>query len=135
MIDYQKEDFTRQEEPYDFVFDAVGKSSFSKCKPLLKPGGIYISSELGPNAENLYLPLLTKIRGGKKVIFPIPICWLYVQVCLKGIGSKNKATSRLRKYLFGFPQIIQIVNRVFEPVPDFLDDLIKIGPGDGCRYP
>lgn len=72
VIDYLKEDFTRQEEQYDFVFDAVGKSTFSRCKPLLKPGGIYLSSELGPHAENLYLPLLTKIRGGKKVVFPIP---------------------------------------------------------------
>lgn len=72
VVDYQKEDFTRMEEQYDFVFDAVGKSTFSRCKPLLKPGGTYISSELGPHAENLYLPLLTKIRGGKKVVFPIP---------------------------------------------------------------
>jgi len=72
VVDYQKEDFTRTEEQYDFVFDAVGKSTFSRCKPLLKPGGTYISSELGPHAENLYLPLLTKIRGGKKVVFPIP---------------------------------------------------------------
>jgi len=39
---------------------------------LLKPGGTYISSELGPHVENLYLPLLTKIRGGKKVVFHIP---------------------------------------------------------------
>ncbi len=72
VVDYQKEDFTQMEEQYDFVFDAVGKSTFSWCKPLLKPGGTYISSELGPHAENLYLPLLTKIRGGKKVVFPIP---------------------------------------------------------------
>ena len=72
VVDYQKKDFTRTEEQYDFVFDAVGKSTFSRCKPLLKPGGTYISSELGPHAENLYLPLLTKIRGGKKVVFPIP---------------------------------------------------------------
>lgn len=69
---YEKEDFTQDEEQYDFVFDAVGKSTFGKCKRLLKPKGVYISSELGPNAENLYLPLLTKIKGGKRVIFPIP---------------------------------------------------------------
>ncbi len=72
VIDYEKEDFALQDEKYDFVFDAVGKSTFGKCKPVLLPNGIYISSELGPNAENLYLPLITKIRGGKRVIFPIP---------------------------------------------------------------
>ena len=72
VIDYQKEDFTKQSENFDFVFDVVGKSTFAQCKPLLQSGGIYVSSELGPNAQNLYLPLITKIRGGKKVVFPFP---------------------------------------------------------------
>ncbi len=73
VIDYLQTDFTTDNERYDFVFDAVGKSEFGKCKKLLKPKGIYISSELGPNAENLYLPLITKLRAGKRVIFPIPV--------------------------------------------------------------
>jgi NADPH:quinone reductase-like Zn-dependent oxidoreductase len=70
--DYLKEDFTDDEILYDYVFDAVGKSAFGICKPMLKPKGIYISSELGPNNENLYLPLITPLLGGKKVIFPMP---------------------------------------------------------------
>lgn len=72
VIDYHKEDFTRDRGQYDFVFDAVGKSSFGKCKPLLKPGGVYISSELGPNAENPFLALWTPVSGGKQVRFPLP---------------------------------------------------------------
>jgi NADPH:quinone reductase-like Zn-dependent oxidoreductase len=71
--DYLKEDFTDDEILYDYVFDAVGKSAFGICKPMLKPKGIYISSELGPNNENLYLPLITPFLGGKKVIFPMPL--------------------------------------------------------------
>jgi len=31
IIDYKTQDFTRDEDQYDFVFDAVGKTSFSKC--------------------------------------------------------------------------------------------------------
>jgi NADPH:quinone reductase-like Zn-dependent oxidoreductase len=73
VYDYWTEDFTKDTEQYDYVFDAVGKSSFKLCKPLLKPKGIYISSELGPNNENLYLPLTTLFSGGKKVIFPMPL--------------------------------------------------------------
>jgi NADPH:quinone reductase-like Zn-dependent oxidoreductase len=73
VIDYLREDFTRLEERFEFVFDAVGKSSFGQCRPVLEPRGIYISSELGPSAENLYLPLITKIRGGQRVIFPLPV--------------------------------------------------------------
>ena len=71
-VDYLKTDFTVDDIKYDFVFDAVGKSSFDPCKKLLKPNGVYISSELGPGAKNLYLPLVTKIKGGQRVIFPIP---------------------------------------------------------------
>jgi NADPH:quinone reductase-like Zn-dependent oxidoreductase len=72
VIDYLKEDFTQLEEKFDFIFDAVGKSTFAKCKPLLTAKGIYISSELGPNAQNLYLPIITKLKGGQRVVFPIP---------------------------------------------------------------
>lgn len=73
VIALEKEDFTKEKIEYECVFDAVGKSRFSLCKPVLKPGGIYISSELGPNWENLTLALTTPIFGGKKVVFPLPI--------------------------------------------------------------
>jgi NADPH:quinone reductase-like Zn-dependent oxidoreductase len=71
IYDYTKEDFTTDTDKYDFVFDAVGKSTFGKGKPLLKEKGIYISSELGPYAQNLFYPLFT-LFSGKKVIFPVP---------------------------------------------------------------
>ena len=73
VIDYTQEDFTKDPEKYDFVFDAVGKSTFGKCKSLLKQHGIYISSELGPGAQNVYYALLTRLLGGKKVKFPLPV--------------------------------------------------------------
>ena len=72
VIDYEKEDFTTIKQTFDYVFDTVGKSSFRKCQPILKAKGIYISSELGWMAQNLFLPLVTPLFGGKKVIFPIP---------------------------------------------------------------
>lgn len=73
VIDYTKEDFTRDTEKYDFVLDAVGKSTFFKCRKILKKDGIYISSELGPYGQNLFLPLITAISKRKRVIFPIPV--------------------------------------------------------------
>lgn len=73
VMDYLKEDFTNSDKLYDVVFDAVGKSSFGKCKKILKPGGKYISTELGANAENVWLAIWGKIVGGKRVLFPIPI--------------------------------------------------------------
>ena len=75
VIDYTKEDFTKDDQKYNFVFDAVGKSLFFKCKQLLQPGGVYISSDLGYMAQNIFLPLITPIIkpmiGNKKTVSPI----------------------------------------------------------------
>jgi NADPH:quinone reductase-like Zn-dependent oxidoreductase len=72
VIDYTAEDFTKDEQTYDVVLDAVGKSSFGRCKRLLKPGGTYLSSDLGPLSQNPILALITPLLRGKKVLFPIP---------------------------------------------------------------
>ncbi len=79
VIDYTKEDFTKNGKLYDVVIDAVGKSSFFHCRKILRPGGVYFSTELGYLAQNVFLALLTPIlsglpgrRTGKKVKFPIP---------------------------------------------------------------
>ena len=69
IIDYKTEDFTKDKEQYDFVFDAVGKSSFTKCKPLLTKNGIYTSSG---GLENLLWALITPLLGGKKSFIPRP---------------------------------------------------------------
>lgn len=78
IIEYAKTDFTLDTEKYDFVFDTVGKSSYGKCKPLLKPGGVYLCSELGAGMQNIFYSLLTPLSSklpwnkGKKVKFPLP---------------------------------------------------------------
>jgi NADPH:quinone reductase-like Zn-dependent oxidoreductase len=79
VIDYTQEDFTKNGELYDAVIDAVGKSSFFRCKKILKPGGVYFSTELGYLAQNIFFALLTPIfsllpgrQSGKRVKFPIP---------------------------------------------------------------
>jgi NADPH:quinone reductase-like Zn-dependent oxidoreductase len=57
---------------YDAVFDAVGKSSFARARPLLKPSGVYVSSELGPKAQNIPLSLVSPFVRGRRVRFPFP---------------------------------------------------------------
>ncbi len=73
VIDYEKEDFTATTEKYDHIFDTVGKSTFGKCKPLLKPKGKYISSELGPGGQNILLMMTTPLTGGKRCQIAIPV--------------------------------------------------------------
>jgi NADPH:quinone reductase-like Zn-dependent oxidoreductase len=72
VIDRTVEDFTRDDRTYDVVLDAVGKSSFGRCRRLLGPRGIYLSSDLGPLSQNPFLALLTTLLGRRRVLFPIP---------------------------------------------------------------
>jgi NADPH:quinone reductase-like Zn-dependent oxidoreductase len=71
VIDYTAQDFTRDTQRYDVVLDAVGKSSFLRSRRLLKPRGVYLSSEFGPLAQNLVLALLAPLLGGRKVLLNI----------------------------------------------------------------
>jgi NADPH:quinone reductase-like Zn-dependent oxidoreductase len=69
VIDYTQEDFTKNGETYDVIFDAVGKHSFKKCKGSLKAGGVYVATD---GFRNFFLALWTSRIGDRKTIFPIP---------------------------------------------------------------
>jgi NADPH:quinone reductase-like Zn-dependent oxidoreductase len=71
VIDHTVEDFTKDEQRYDAVLDAVGKSWFGRCRHLLKPGGLRVVGP-GPLSQNPLLALVTPLFRGKKVLFPIP---------------------------------------------------------------
>jgi NADPH:quinone reductase-like Zn-dependent oxidoreductase len=72
VIDRTAEDFTQDEQTYNAVFDAVGKSSFGRCRRLLEPHGVYLSTDLGPGGQNPFLALVTPLLPGKSVLFALP---------------------------------------------------------------
>ncbi len=73
VIDYMVDDFTTNGETYDFVFDAVGKHTFRKCRGSLVPGGAYLVTDLGFLWQNPWLALLTsRLKRRRKVLFPLP---------------------------------------------------------------
>jgi NADPH:quinone reductase-like Zn-dependent oxidoreductase len=67
VIDYTKEDFTKTGQTYDIIFDAVGKSSFSRCKGSLKQGGVYLTTV--PSLAIFPQMLWTRMTGSKKAVF------------------------------------------------------------------
>ncbi len=70
VLDYTRgEDFRKEGELYDIVFDAVGKLSFRTCKGSLKPGGVYVATD---GFRNFPLALWTKRFGDKRVALPLP---------------------------------------------------------------
>jgi NADPH:quinone reductase-like Zn-dependent oxidoreductase len=70
VIDYTKEDFTKTGQSYDIIFDAVSKSSFSRCKGSLKQRGVYIFT--APSLANYLQMLWTSKIGSKKAVTTAP---------------------------------------------------------------
>lgn len=71
VIDYTKDDFTKNSETYDIIFDTAGKSSFSHSKESLNEKGQYLSTNVG--LKYLFLSLWTSLVGGKKIISAMSI--------------------------------------------------------------
>jgi NADPH:quinone reductase-like Zn-dependent oxidoreductase len=65
VVDYLQEDWTRR-SLFDGVLDAVGKSSFRKCRHALKPGAAYVSADLGFMWHLPLLILATRVVGSRK---------------------------------------------------------------------
>ncbi|WP_026818272.1 NAD(P)-dependent alcohol dehydrogenase [Arthrobacter castelli] len=90
VIDRFAEDFTARPERYDVVLDAVGKSTFGRCRRILLPGGRYVSTEPGPGWQNLPLAGLTallpgRLSGARRVVFPFPEDGRHVVEEIKGL--------------------------------------------------
>lgn len=66
VMDYTREDFTKNNEVYDVIFDAAGKSSFSRCKNSLSKEGIYLDTL--PKLSTLLFMFWTSYFGSKKTI-------------------------------------------------------------------
>ena len=66
VLDRFRDDFTKNGETYDVIFDAVGKHSFRRCRRSLRPGGIYISMDLGFMYHVPLVALATRFVGSRR---------------------------------------------------------------------
>ena len=67
VIDYTKEDFIKSGETYDVVYDAVMKTSRSRCKDLLKENGIFLNNNGLGKIEAEDLIFLKELIEEKKI--------------------------------------------------------------------
>jgi NADPH:quinone reductase-like Zn-dependent oxidoreductase len=71
-VDYTTQDFTQIGETFDCVFDAVGKTTYFRCRRLLKPEGVFAATDLGPWCQNPLLTIWSAITRSRRVLFPLP---------------------------------------------------------------
>lgn len=67
FIDYTQTDFTQSKTRFDVVFDTVGKSGYTQCKPILMPNGLYLSPVI--NMGLLIQTAYTKSFSSTKAVF------------------------------------------------------------------
>jgi NADPH:quinone reductase-like Zn-dependent oxidoreductase len=72
VIDYTAGDFTRTAGRFDFVFEAVGKTSYFRLRRLLKPGGIFMATDIGPWGHYLPLVLWSALTRRPYLVVPLP---------------------------------------------------------------
>jgi NADPH:quinone reductase-like Zn-dependent oxidoreductase len=71
VLDRFRDDFTKNGKTYDVIFDAVGKHSFRRCRRSLKPGGIYITADLGFMYHVPLVALVTRFVGSRRATLGI----------------------------------------------------------------
>ncbi len=63
VIDYKQSNFTQEATTYDLILDAVGSKAFSDCKQVLKPSGIYVTTQ--PTPGNFFQGLISGVLPGQ----------------------------------------------------------------------
>ena len=95
VIDYEKEDFTKNGVLYDLIFDVLGKGTFSSCKASLKRKGIYLLASF--KTKKLLQMIWTSLMGQKKVVCAIAIPKTEDLLFIKGLIEGGKIHSIIDK--------------------------------------
>jgi NADPH:quinone reductase-like Zn-dependent oxidoreductase len=106
VVDRLRDDFTKSGETYDVIFDAVGKHSFRRCRRSLKPGGTYVTTDLGFLYHVPLLALATRLVGSRRARL--------------GIGGYRKEDLLLVKELVEAGRCRAVIDRTYR-----LDEIVE----------
>jgi NADPH:quinone reductase-like Zn-dependent oxidoreductase len=67
VIDYRKEDFTKKQEKYDIVYDAVMKLKPAKCRKIVKKNGVFVNNSRLPKIKEEDLLFLKDLVENNKL--------------------------------------------------------------------
>ena len=132
VIDRTITDFTADNKRYDLVFDAVGKCSFRQCQKLLKPRGIWTSTDLGPLSQNPLLVLATRFSRGRRVLFPFPKIDQEMVEYLKGLIESRQFTPVIDR-TYTLEEIVGAYRYV--ETQQKIGNVVVTVAGDGDREP
>ncbi|MBN1995330.1 MAG: NAD(P)-dependent alcohol dehydrogenase [Anaerolineae bacterium] len=107
VIDYTKEDFTKSGETYDIIFDAVGKTSFPRCKSVLKQAGAFLPVSI----FLMSLPEVVQL-GWMSMIRRLP-GWQSGKKVKTGASISNPERLNFLKELIEAGQIKSVIDRVY----------------------
>ncbi|MFX1511176.1 MAG: NAD(P)-dependent alcohol dehydrogenase [Promethearchaeota archaeon] len=65
VIDYTKEDYTKKDQTYDIIFDAIGANTLSKCKKILADKGSYVSNNFLNSPKHIFHAMTNRFRKKK----------------------------------------------------------------------
>jgi NADPH:quinone reductase-like Zn-dependent oxidoreductase len=71
VVDYTTEEFTRIGDTFDFVVDAVGQTTFFRCRKLLTRDGTFAATDLGPWGQNAALAVWSSLTRSDRVVIPV----------------------------------------------------------------
>ena len=113
VIDYTREDFTRDGQRYDLIFDVAGNHSFSECRRVLSPNGTLVMVGQSGRKKISILPLLTaplvsRLRRKQKLV--------------SFIAKRNKEDLTLLKELMEAGKVTPVIDRSYSlrEVPEAL---------------
>ncbi len=105
VVDYTQEDFTKSARRYDAILDCVGNHSFSECRRVLNPSGIYVGA--GGTADNWMIGLLTR------AIKALVLSWFVSQKQVMVLAKPSKEDLTIMHDLLKAGKVTPVIDRSY----------------------